>query len=270
VFPVTKKELLDRFAQSAEERLILARLLDRRALAEERGIPGVSGFLSPAEQVSARALLTALPPLTWFFSGGFPDAERRAALFLPDWLDEETFTGGADFPLCAFSVTVPPQAAGTLTHRDYLGSLTGLGLTREKIGDILVRERGAQVLLLRDVAGIVSDQWESVGRYPLTQEPLPLSGVTAGAQSVQKIRDTVASLRLDAVLSAGFLIQRSRAAQLVTSGRVLLNHNLCEKPDKTVAEGDVLSCRGLGKCVLKSARGHSKKGRVILELERYN
>jgi len=79
----------------------------------------------------------------------------------------------------------------------------------------------------------------------------------------------VATLRLDAVLSTGFSTARGKAAELIAAGRVSLNHRECLKPDKTVAENDVLTCKGLGKCVLKTVLGQSKKGRIMIEMERY-
>ena len=86
---------------------------------------------------------------------------------------------------------------------------------------------------------------------------------------MKTIRDTVAALRLDAVLASGFSTSRSKAAQLVSAGRVSVNHRECMKSDRTVEQGDVLSCRGLGKCVVKEVLGQSKKGRIMLILERY-
>ena len=65
------------------------------------------------------------------------------------------------------------------------------------------------------------------------------------------------------------LLARGQAADLIASGRVQLNHRECVKPDHAVAQGDVLSCRGLGKCVLTEVGGPSKKGRILIVLERY-
>lgn len=107
------------------------------------------------------------------FSGRLPDAERRLWAFLPDWLEEETWQQGEECPLCALEVETPPGAG--LTHRDYLGSLMGLGLTREKLGDILLSQQGAQVVVLREVLPILLSQWEKVGRYPVRLTPIPLA-----------------------------------------------------------------------------------------------
>ena len=79
----------------------------------------------------------------------------------------------------------------------------------------------------------------------------------------------LSSLRLDAVAASGFSLSRGRAAELISSGKFQLNHRECLKPDRPVAEGDVISCRGLGKCVVKEGGGPSKKGRIMIGLERY-
>lgn len=264
---VKKTLLLDRFARDGESRMLLARVLDQQQRAEQRGVPTHTGFLSPAQQAESADLLMAAAPGQGVLFGGYPDAERKLWAFLPDWLDEETWQQGEDCPVCALQVTVPPMAK--LTHRDYLGSLMGLGLTREKIGDILFEESGAQVLVLRETLPILLSQWSTAGRYPVTLTPILLDALNPTQGETKEIRATVASLRLDAVLSSGFSVSRTRAAELIKGGRVMVNHRPCEKADKPVEAGDVLTCRGLGKCVLKAVGGTSRRGRIILEMERY-
>lgn len=86
---------------------------------------------------------------------------------------------------------------------------------------------------------------------------------------IKTVHDTVSSLRLDAVMATGFAMGRGKAAELIAGGKVELNHRPCLKADRTVGEGDVLTCRGLGKCVVREVGGLSKKGRTILTMERY-
>ena len=146
-----KTELLDKYARDGDSRLLLARVLDQWQRAEQRGVPTHTGFLSPAEQAVSADLLMAAAPGQGILAGGYPDAERRLWAFLPDWLEEETWQQGEECPLCALEVKTPLGAG--LTHRDYLGSLMGLGLTREKLGDILLSQQGAQVVVLREIGG---------------------------------------------------------------------------------------------------------------------
>ena len=264
---MTKTELLDRCARNGEERTLLARVLDKRAQAEGRSIPACTPFLSPEEQASVTALLNAAGPCRHLFFGGYEGAERRVCAFLPDWQEEDGFLADPEGPVAAIQAEFHPDAQ--LSHRDFLGGLMGLGITREKLGDILVHQGYCQVLLLREALPILLSQWESAGRWKLKVREIPLDRLEVTPPEVKTIRDTVATLRLDAVVASGFSTSRARAADLIAAGRVAVNHRECTKADKPVAQGDVLTCRGLGKCVVKEIPGQSKKGRTMIVLERY-
>ncbi len=261
---ITKTQLLNHLAPDPEARLLLGRMMDRKDQAEARDTLTQTGFLSPQEQALAEALLKQLPPTPHLFSGGYDQAERQLCVFLPSWMGEEELPPGV---LAALEVQVPPLSA--LNHRDYLGSLMGLGLTREKIGDILLTSQGAQVEVLAEAKDILLDQWDKVGRYPIRLWEIPLENLSPAPPTLERRRDTVSSLRLDAVAAAGFNLSRSKAAELIAAGKLMKNHRPCEKTDAPVAQGDVISCRGFGKFVLTTVGGISKKGRIILEMDRY-
>ena len=242
---MNKTELLNKLARDNGERLLLARALDKLELARQRNIPACTGFLSPQERVSVENLLNACGhPRHLFFGGDGESCPVRALRC--------TWSGGQK-----------------LTHRDFLGSILGLGLDREKVGDLLVADGRCDVLALEEVADFLVFHMEQAGRVKLKCSPLPLDRLEPPAVETRTIRDTVSSLRLDAVAASGFSLSRGKAADLIASGRVQLNHRECVKPDHAVAQGDVLSCRGLGKCVLTEVGGPSKKGRILIVLERY-
>ena len=83
------------------------------------------------------------------------------------------------------------------------------------------------------------------------------------------MRDTVSSLRLDAVCSTGFRMARGKAAELISSGHVQVNWRPCTKADKLLAEGDTVSARGFGKFQLAEVGGVTKKGRTAIVVKRY-
>lgn len=264
---MNKKELLDHLARDGEERLILSRVLDKLELTRRRGIPAHTCFLSQPERAAAEALINACGRPDHLFFGGYEGAERTVCAFLPDWLDEEGWRDGEDCPIRALRCTYP-QGSG-LTHRDFLGSILGLGITREKVGNLLVGEASCDILVLDELEDYLLLNLESAGRVRLKLAPIPLNQLSVPQVQVKTIRDTVATLRLDAVAASAFSLSRGRAADAISAGRVQLNHRECLKPDRPVAQGDVISCRGLGKCVVKEAGGLSKKGRVMVVLERY-
>ena len=265
---MNKKELLDRCARSGEERILLARVLDRLELSQTRGVPTQTPFLSPGEQAAVTDLLNAWGHPRHQFWGGYPNSERRICVFPAGWQEADDILQDPEGPLAAVQANFP--AGASLTHRDILGALMGLGITREVLGDILLPEAGiCQVVVLREAAPILLSQWEGAGRYKVSLSELPLDKLTPTPAQVRTIRDTVATPRLDAVTAAGFSLSRGKAAGLIAAGKVALNHRECLKADRQVNEGDVITCRGLGKCVVKEAPGTSKKGRTFLVIERY-
>ncbi len=263
---MNKTELLNKFSKDAEEHVVLARALDQMDRAANRSIPCATQFLSPAQRAALEPLLAASGHPRHLFHGGYEGAERTVCVFLPDWQESEDWEVSDE--LAAIQCAYPPTGA-ELTHRDLLGGLMGIGLTRERVGDILVGESAAQIVCLRDAAPIILSQFEQAGRYRLRLKEIPLTDLTPAPAEVKLIHDTVSTLRLDAVLSSGFSLSRGKAADAIAGGKVSLNHRECLKADRQVGEGDVLTCRGLGKCVLKTVGGQSRKGRIIIEIERY-
>lgn len=264
---MNKTELLNKLSGDGEERLLLARALDKLDLARSRSVPAHTGFLSPQERRSIQALIDASGHPRHLFFGGCEGAERTVCAFLPDWQEEDGWLGDPDCPVSALRASFPEDAG--LTHRDFLGSILGLGITREKVGDLLVGEGRCDIVILREIEAFLLLHLEGAGRTRLKLSPVPLDRLEPPQVQVRQIRDTVATLRLDAVAASAFSLPRSKAAGLITSGRLQLNYKECVKPDRAVAEGDVLSCRGMGKCLVKKAGGTSKKGRIMIELERY-
>lgn len=264
---MTKTELLNKLAGDPEERLLLARVMDKLDFARQRNVPAHTQFLSLGERTAAEGLIAASGHPSHLFWGGYAGAERSVCVFLPDWMEPEDWKADPDCPLTAVQLAYPEQSG--LTHRDFLGSILGLGITREKVGDLLVGEAACQILLLREVENTLLTQLDQVGRQRVKVSPLDPAALVVPERTVRLIRDTVATLRLDAVAASGFSTSRSKMGDMISSKKVQLNGRECDKPDRAVAEGDTLVCRGLGKCVLKTVSGTSKKGRVMIEIERY-
>lgn len=258
-----KREMLDRLAANGDERLLLGRVWDKYEQCRRRNLPQGTGFLSPAEQAAAQRLLNALSVSEGYtFWGGYNGAQRRQLWFLPDWQE-------APEEDAVRVVRASFYEEDSLTHRDILGSLMALGVTRETLGDILVSPRWADVLATGPAAELLLSEWTAAGRVRLHTASLPLEDLIPPEEKVKHIRDTVSSLRLDSVLASGFSLSRGKAAEAVTSGKVQVNWTDCQKPDRPVSQGDTLTLRGLGKCVLEEVGNQTKKGRVFITLKRY-
>lgn len=260
-----KTKLLDHF--SPEDRILLARVLDRAAQARQRDVPSCTDFLSPQQQTEAMELLyqAGFAETDYMRFGGYAEAERRLFLFLPDWMAPEDVESYSPIRC----VRVRYRVEDKLNHRDLLGSLMGLGVVREKIGDLLVGEDSCDALVLDTVSDYLLANWETAGRAKLKRSAVELDALHIPQLKCQEIRDTVNSLRLDAVAAVGFKLARGKAADLVESGKVQVNWSLCQKADRLLAEGDLVSARGFGKFELSEVGGLTRKGRTSILIKRY-
>ena len=260
-----KSKLLDQSGALGEDRMLLAKVLDRAEQAARRNIPTATDFLSPQQQTLALDLLrrAGVPESAYLRTGGYDGAERALILFLPDWMEPES----TESPIRCLRTVF--RVEEKVNHRDLLGSLMGLGIVREKVGDILVGPDSADLLVLDTVTDFLLSSWTSAGRAKLTVAEIDPSHLHMPEIKCEEVRDTVSSLRLDAVASTGFRMARSKAADLIASGRVQVNWRECTKPDKLLVEGDTVSARGFGKFQLAEVGGVTKKGRTAIVVKRY-
>lgn len=255
---------IEKIARTPEDRVLLAKLWDKIQSGIRRDIPANTCFLSPREREMARFLFGDAPGLNDF--GGYGGAERRMLCYLPEYLEAESLYDD-DAPLWCLRASF--FAGDTLTHRDFLGALMGAGIARETVGDICVEPGGCLFFVTAEVGPYLLDSFCSAGRTKVSVSRVPLGDVQVGIPEVKEIRDTLASLRLDSVISSGFRIGRSAAAQYVGAGKAAIDGLPCEKPDKIVPEGAKISVRGLGKLRLEHVNGQTKKGRISVVIHRY-
>lgn len=255
---------IEKIAQSPEDRLLLARVWDKIYAGMRKNIPGNTCFLSPRESEMTRYLFGNMQGLYSF--GGYDDAERKLLCWLPEYCEQD-YLLGEDSPLVCLQATF--WNGDTPSHRDFLGALMGSGVAREAIGDICVGKGSACFFVTNEIAPYILQNFSSAGRTHLHLEQIPLSQVKIAPPETKEIRDTVASLRFDSIISSGFRISRSLAAEYITAGKAAIDGLPCEKPDKSVTEGVKISLRGLGKIRLRSVNGQTKKGRISVVIDRY-
>ena len=255
---------IEKIAKTPEDRVLLAKLWDKIASGMRKNIVSSTCFLSPRELEMAKYLFGEAEGLYSF--GGYDEAERKMLIFLPDYLDESELMG-EDSPLLCLRATF--FQGDSPSHRDFLGALMGAGIGRETVGDICVGAGSCDFFVTREIAPYILQNFTNAGRTHLRLMQIPLDQVSIPEPEVKEIRDTLASLRLDSVVSSGFRIGRSLAAQYITSGKAAIDGLPCEKPDKTVTEGTKVSVRGLGKIKLEKINGTTKKDRISVVIYRY-
>lgn len=261
-----KREDILKLAQEEEDRILLSHLLDKQRQSQQQSRLVATWFLDLRQQQLCSRALEMAGAQGAVLAGGHPQAERRTMVFLPEYWESIEDVPQDGLPFVALEIA--SRWPTPLTHRDYLGALMGLGIRREMLGDILMQEEGCQLVVMEELGDFICQSLEKVGNASVNCQQIPLDQLEPPQQQVKILRDTVASLRLDAVLTVAFNLSRGDAAEAVRRGMVQVEGVVQQKPDRLVEQGARISLRGKGKAILAQVGGLSKKGRINLEVHR--
>lgn len=253
-----------------EEQLFRNRLCELASRSYGKGIYTFTDFLSLSEQSTVFEMQRELSYAHPSFFGGADFCERRILRF---GCEDEM---GYDEPYPIYAVEVSPAApafAAPLTHRDYLGAILNLGIERSVIGDIAIDRdtNTAYVFCLESISDFLAENLVKVRRegvkcriiYDLTELP------TGIEPRLERKTLSVASARIDAVLSAAWNISRTDSSDAVKSGLVFVNQRLCTSPSDNLKEGDLVSLRGKGRFIYLGVNYVSRKGRDNISLDMF-
>ena len=248
------------YTSNREDGLLLSRLDDLCAGAEKYYRPCFLGFLDERQQRLCKDALK-YRGVTCRFYGGYGEAERTFLGVSP--LEE---ISDEEFPLGCVQILY--RECEALTHRDILGSLMGLNIKRESVGDIVVEPGRTWVFLARPVVPVVAGELSKVGRSGVKCQEVPC-GELPVQKNFQEISGTISSLRLDCAVAFLAKTSRSEAAQLVASGRVALDGLPEEDAARQLWEGCKVSIRGCGKFIYDGQNGLSKKNKLRVIFRKY-
>ena len=248
-----------------KDELITARIEDKIAQCRDGYYVTSTGLLDTHEQALAIAASRHAAGVRTLMYGGYDEAERRMLVCVPRDIpmdDEEAVEG-----LLRVLRVKLPTISRELSHRDYLGSLLGLGIDRRLTGDILVRPDGADIFIVPGIEEFLLKELHRIGPVEVKTEAVPVEELIVPEARVEFIKDSLSSVRLDSVVSSAFRISRGKAAEAVRKGLVSVDHAECIKPDAAVHEGASIVLKG--KAVLEETGGESRKGRIRIVIKRY-
>ena len=257
------REKILRYYRGTEGAEIAARLLDIAELVSKNRKYKVSEFLDPYGYTIAETIAASYDNIEINSSGGYYGAERQRVSF-----KHKDFLGNEDFAIKVIKATWNDKYYH-ISHRDILGSLIGLGIERNALGDLLVKSDHCKILLDSTIYEYVMQNFIQIGAASISVEECDLSEIEPKEERCKEIRATVASLRLDSVAAAGFSSSRSKIVADIATEKVKLNWQSIKGASQTIKVGDIISMRGRGRVEVEEIRGQTKKGRISIVLKRY-
>lgn len=242
-----------------EELILIKRLQELSDRSYNRGIFVYSDFLNMYEQ----DLLLSEVKGDFILFGGTDSAERQLACFG----NENELGYSPTYPIsCILVSPLMQKFADDLTHRDFLGSVMGLGIKRETLGDIIIKENEGYIFCLDTVAEYIADNLKKVRHTSVKCSKINTLPESVNPEYTEKII-VVASQRLDAVIGAVYNISRNESNSLFTSKRVFINNKLTENNSHKIKDGDIISVRGFGRFKWCGMLQETRKGKLRAKVE---
>lgn len=218
-------------------------------------------FMDPFERKVSESILNRYQEIGYTYDGGLKESERKCINIFPKYINAEDISSSAK------SLKLEGSLEG-LVHKDYLGAVMGLGITREKIGDILLYDNYAVIIVKNEIKEYIVLNYEKVGNTSILISEIDSKNLRNPVPNYIEIRKFVSSLRLDTFISAAYGFSRSESMKTIKSGHVKVNWEEIGKSDRLLEIRDVISIRGKGRTILQDIEGISKKGRFHITIRK--
>lgn len=271
---MNKQEILKQY-QKSEDKLLVAKILDKMQYTLTRNQIQHTDFLDGYQQKIANKTLQQMKYQNAIIYGGYEEAERKMQIFIPDKLQslqDNQLQQSAIIQeiMKVISIILPRELREKYHHRDYLSALMKLGVKREKIGDILVMENGADIIVQNDIVDYLLTNLPQLTRFQMAEVIIKdISNLNTTTVKKEELTILVSQLRLDAIVTELIHGSRTKANDLITSERIYVNYELKTKNSTMLKQGDLLTIRGKGKFQIGEIIGQTSKGNIKVKIEKY-
>lgn len=232
---MNKHEILKKYNE--EDKLFLSKVLDKIKIVKEKNKISYTDFLNLYEQKITIELLKRIKEKNYIFYGGFDEAERKIIIFYPEKLESvlKNNIPNIEEIIKVLRIDLPNEMKGKYVHKNYLSALMKLGIKREKIGDIIVEESGADIIIEKDILKYLLQELHILKRFSKSRIfEVELKDIRKQVIEKEEIRIIVPSLRLDSVVSELAKVSRNKANEIILQERVFLNYTCETKISKEI------------------------------------
>lgn len=247
-----------------EETMLRKRLIELSNQAFHRDVVSFSDFLNLNKLNILHTTPKDMFPTRYETYGGYDLSERQMVAFLPDALYYDY-----EYPMKVVEIKpVHSKFAEELSHRDYLGAIMNLGIERCKLGDIIVEDKQAAIFAKEEIATYIADSLTRI-RHTVVTAVVKDATELIYEPKYQIVKGTVASVRLDTILSTAYGTSRSKITAYIEGAKVFVNGKLITSNGYHLKDGDMISVRGVGRVSYESVLGETKKGRYLVTIKKY-
>lgn len=263
------REILNDY-RDKDDKILLAQILDKVESVENKNKIEHTDFLDLAKIELVQKFINKIKIENYMSYGGFEQAERKMFVIYPENFNSVVVEKNLSNIIQIVRIELPDDLKGKYTHRDYLGAVIKLGIKREKVGDIIVDDSGADIIVDKDISKFLLENLGELTRF---------SKSTITIENIEDLRPVeikkeefeiiVSSLRLDNVISELARCSRNKALDIINMERVFVNFECETKKTKQIKPGDMVTIRGKGRFYIKELVGETRSGRTIIKIEKF-
>ena len=268
---MNRQDIVNKYTKE-EDRLLVSKLLDKIEFTAKRNSVEHTDFLDMRQRQMLEKVLKDIKFTNYVAFGGYKTAERTILVIYPSKLEEIFQKNYFDYNsiLGSIQIILPNELKRIYSHRNYLGAIIKIGMKREKVGDIIINADGAELILLKEAEKYVFNELKELTRFQKAEFKLiKLEELQLEEPKTQILNIIIPSMRIDSIVSEVIRTSRSKAAEVIKEERVFVNHELITKGSKEVKTNDIITVRGKGRFKIGSILNHTKKGNVVIEVEKY-
>lgn len=268
---MNREELLEKY-QEDEDRIFAASIIDKIKIAKTRNQIVVTDFLDMYKKKVATDVLNYSKEKNYIFYTKYEEMDKPILLIFPQKYEDIIRENKFDYStiIQVIRVELPNELKGRYSHKDYLSGIMKMGIKREKVGDIIMFDDGADILVKADISEYIYQNIKLLTRFSKAKfKIVNLEDVRKPNITKKEIRITVQTPRIDSIVSELINCSRNEATDLIREKRVFVNYECTYRNSKNVEIGDVVVIRGKGKFKIIASQGETKKGKIALCVEHY-
>ncbi len=251
-----------------EEDLLISKIEDKINYAKTRNKITYTDFFNIVEKSKIEKYLKQQEFKNYFSFGGNSNTERCSYIFYPDKLDENMVRNNLNNIFCV--VRIKNSKEDEYEHRIFLSALMKLGLKREKIGDIIVQNDGADIVIFKENAIYIENSLKQLTRFRKSKiDVIDIRELSNKEIEFEDISIIVSSIRLDCFISELANFSRAKAEEYIELGKVFLNSYQEYKASRKIVVDDIITIRGKGKFIFKEIIKETSKGKFLVSLKKY-
>ena len=242
-----------------ESKKTIKKFADSLFLVEKNNMEYCTDFFNPKEIEYAIACLKYFPTISYSIIPNVDKCERNCIVINKNKYKDNIYL---DYLLAK-------KVKNNISHRDILGSILALGITREKIGDILISDDEIIIILKSVLSNYIIQNLDTISKYKVIFEKIDFIEFDKFTVKKEKHSVIISSLRIDNIIAEITNFSRKKTNDIIKKGIVKVNHEEVNKAYMELKENDIISIKGFGRYKVLEILGRTKKDKIRIIYEKF-